>query len=88
MYVGCDVHLVFLGVQTGLFSAVTSAFMVKIQGCVQLDCQGNELRPPWDCYQCLAELGMSQQRPVTVTFTPWGGPDPTAVHVQPSSTQV
>jgi len=62
MCVGRGVHLVLLGVQAGLFSAVRSPLVVDVQGDLQPDYQKNELRPPQDCGQCLARECSNRRR--------------------------
>jgi hypothetical protein len=70
---------VFLGVQAGLFSAVTSAFVVDIQSNLEPDYQ----EMSYTLLKIIANVSLGNvPTGDDAAFPQWNGPDPTIVHVQ------
>jgi hypothetical protein len=73
--------LVLLGLQAGLFSAVTSAFIVDVQSDIQPDYQ----QMSYEVLRIIATTSLGGTPSDTYTDAapaPWGGPDSTVVHIQ------
>ena len=79
IYVSRGVHLGFLGVQAGLFSAVTSAFILDVQSNLEPDYQ----EMSYTLLRIIASASLGNvPTGADAAFPQWNGPDPTVVHVQ------
>jgi len=79
IYIDRDIHLVSLGGQAGLFSAVTSAFLIDIQSKLEPDFQ----EMSYDLLKIIANASLGNvPTAADAAFPEWDGPKPTIVHVQ------